>query len=89
MQSAYALRICIADTDRGSVRMEMYTYIDELFAEPKIKLQSIILKDPAFYFSATYRVMVQYVWHRINLISLIFIVSLCLQPIMKEISEEH
>ena len=25
MQSAYALRICIADTDRGSVRMEMYT----------------------------------------------------------------
>ena len=24
MQSAYALRICIADTDRGSVRMEMY-----------------------------------------------------------------
>ena len=26
IQSAYALRICIADTDRGSVRMEMYTY---------------------------------------------------------------
>ena len=25
MQSAYALRICIADTDHGSVRMEMYT----------------------------------------------------------------
>ena len=25
MQSAYALRICIADTYRGSVRMEMYT----------------------------------------------------------------
>ena len=24
MQSAYALRICIADTDCGSVRMEMY-----------------------------------------------------------------
>ena len=29
MQSAYALRICIADTDHGSVRMEMHTYFGE------------------------------------------------------------
>ena len=41
MQSAYALRICIADTDRGSVRMEMYTKVVDnnnvfVFIEKKI-----------------------------------------------------
>ena len=36
MQSAYALRICIADTDRGSVRMEMYTNAKEEAKQLKI-----------------------------------------------------
>ena len=39
MQSAYALRICIADTDRGSVRMEMYT-------KPSLSLSHWLKSEP-------------------------------------------